>query len=56
VPLLPHHPDRPNIVDYGREVVERVNNITFVLETKKKDELTIKLLDDPKIFIARRSP
>jgi hypothetical protein len=40
----------------GREVTERVKKTTSVPETKKKEELPMKLLDDPKIPTARRKP
>jgi hypothetical protein len=39
----------PDIVGCGREVVERVKKTTSVPKTKKKEELPMKLLDDPKI-------
>jgi hypothetical protein len=44
---------RPDVVGYGREVVEGVKKATSVSETKKKEELPMKLLDDPKILTAR---
>jgi hypothetical protein len=47
---------RPDIVGCGREVAERVKKTTSVPETKKKEELPMKLLDDPKIPIARQNP
>jgi hypothetical protein len=47
---------RPDVVGYGREVAKRVNKTTSLPETKKKDELPLKLLDDLKILTARRSP
>jgi hypothetical protein len=47
---------RPDVVGCGREVIERVKKTTSVLKTKKKEELSMKLLDDPKIPIARRNP
>jgi hypothetical protein len=40
---------RPAIVGCGREGAERVMKTTSVPETKKKEELPMKLLDDPKI-------
>jgi hypothetical protein len=40
----------------GWKVTERVKKITSLPETKKKEELLMKLLDDPKIPIARRNP
>jgi hypothetical protein len=39
-----------------REVVERVKKTTSVLKTKKKEELPMKFLDDPKIPTVRRNP
>jgi hypothetical protein len=47
---------RPDIVGCGQEVTERVKKTTSVLETKKNEELSMKLLDDPKIPTARRNP
>jgi hypothetical protein len=47
---------RSNVVGCGREVAERVKKTASVLKTKKKEELTMKLLDDPKIPRARRNP
>jgi hypothetical protein len=47
---------QPDVVGYGREVDERVKKIISVPKTKKKDELSMKLLDDPKIPTARRNP
>jgi hypothetical protein len=47
---------RLDIVDYRREVAERVKKTTSILETKKKEELPMKLLDDLKILTARRNP
>jgi hypothetical protein len=47
---------RPNVVGCGREVAKRVKKTTSVSETKKKKELPMKLLDDPKIPTARRNP
>jgi hypothetical protein len=47
---------RPDVVDCGREVAERVKKTTSVPETKKTEELPIKLLDDPKIPTARQNP
>jgi hypothetical protein len=47
---------RPDVVDCGREIAERVKKTTSVPKTKKKEELPIKLLDDPKIPTARRKP
>jgi hypothetical protein len=44
---------RHDVVDCGREVPERVKKTTSVPETKKKEELLMKLLDDPKIPTAR---
>ncbi|KAK1607395.1 hypothetical protein QYE76_031068 [Lolium multiflorum] len=47
---------RLDVVGCGREVAERVKKTTSVPKTKKKDELSLKLLDDPKIPTARRKP
>jgi hypothetical protein len=47
---------RLDVVGCGREVVERVKKTTSVQKTKKKDELPLMLLDDPKIPTARRKP
>jgi hypothetical protein len=47
---------RLDVVDCGREVVEQVKKTTSIPETKKKEELPMKLIDDPKIPIARRNP
>jgi hypothetical protein len=47
---------RHDVVGCGREVAERVKKTTSVPKTKKKDELPLKLLDDPKIPTARRKP
>jgi hypothetical protein len=44
---------RPNVVGCGWEVAERVKKTTSVPKTKKKEELPMKLLDDPKIPIAK---
>jgi hypothetical protein len=40
---------RPDVVCYGGEVAERVKKTISVPETKKKEELPMKLLDDLKI-------
>jgi hypothetical protein len=45
-----------DVVGSGRKVIERVKKTTSVQETKKKEELPMKLLDDPKISTARRNP
>jgi hypothetical protein len=42
---------RPDVVGCGREVAERIKKTTSVPKTKKKEELSMKLLDDPKIPI-----
>jgi hypothetical protein len=47
---------RPDVLDYRREVAERVKKTTSVPETKKNEELPMKLFDDPKIPTARRNP
>jgi hypothetical protein len=44
---------RPDIVGCGREVDERVKKNTFGPETKKKEELSMKLLNDLKISTSR---
>jgi hypothetical protein len=44
---------RPDVVGCGRKVTDWVKKTTSVLETKKKEELPMKLLDDPKILTAR---
>jgi hypothetical protein len=44
---------RPDVVGCGWEAVERVKKTTSVPKTKKKKELPMKLLDNPKIPIAR---
>jgi hypothetical protein len=44
---------RPDIVGCGREVAERVKKTISVLETKEKEDLLMKLLDDSKIPTAR---
>jgi hypothetical protein len=52
-------PEWPDVVGCGQEVTERVKKTTsFVPETKKKkkkNELPMKILDDPKILRARGS-
>lgn len=40
---------RPDVFGCGQEDVERVKKTTSVPETKKKEELPMKLLDDPNI-------
>jgi hypothetical protein len=47
---------RPDVFGCRREVVERVNKTTSVLKMEKKEELSMKLLDDPKILTARQNP
>jgi hypothetical protein len=47
---------RPGIIGCGQEVAERAPKATTVLETKQKDEPTMKILDDLKIPTARRIP
>jgi hypothetical protein len=44
---------QPDVVGCGWEVAKRVKKTTSVQKTKKKEELPMKLLDDPKIPIAR---
>jgi hypothetical protein len=46
---------RPDVIDCGREVAERVKKTTFVPKTKK-EELSMKFLDDPKIPTVRQNP
>jgi hypothetical protein len=46
---------RPDFVGCGREVAERVKKTTSVSKTKKKKELPMKLLDDPKNPTGRRN-
>jgi hypothetical protein len=46
-------PSRPDVIGCRREVAERVKKTISVPETKKNEELPMKLLDDPKIPIAR---
>jgi hypothetical protein len=47
---------RSDVVGCRWEVAERVKKTTSVLKIKKKEELPMKLLDDPKIPTARRNP
>jgi hypothetical protein len=47
---------RLDVVGCRQEVTERVKKTTSVPETKKKEELSMKLLVDPKIPTARRNP
>jgi hypothetical protein len=47
---------QPDVVGCGREVAEQVKKTTSIPETKKKEELPMKLLDNPEIPIARRNP
>jgi hypothetical protein len=49
-------PSQPDVVGCGWEVAERVKKTTSIPERKKKEELPMKFLDDPKIPIARRYP
>jgi hypothetical protein len=44
---------QPDVVVCRREFSERVKKTTSVPKTKKKEELWMKLLDDPKIPTAR---
>jgi hypothetical protein len=46
---------RSDVVGCGWKVAERVKKTTSIPEMKK-EELSIKLLDDPKIPTARRNP
>jgi hypothetical protein len=47
---------RPDVVGCGREVAKQVKRTTSDRKTKKKEELVMKLLDDPKIPTARQKP
>jgi hypothetical protein len=47
---------QPDVVGCGQKVAKRAQKATSVLETKKKDEPPMKLLDDLKIPTARSSP
>jgi hypothetical protein len=47
---------QPDVDGCGRNVAERILKTTSVPKTKKKDELPMKLSDDPKILTARRNP
>ena len=47
---------RTGVVGCGEEVAKRIKKITSAPETKTKDELLMKILDDPKIPTSRRSP
>jgi hypothetical protein len=47
---------RSDVVGCGWEVAERVKKTTSVPKTKKKEELLMKLLHDPKIPTARQNP
>jgi hypothetical protein len=47
---------RPDVVGCELEVAEQAQKATSVLETKKKDESPMKLLDDMKISTTKRSP
>jgi hypothetical protein len=40
---------QPDVVGCGREVAERIKKTTSVPDTKKKEKLPMKLLDDLKI-------
>jgi hypothetical protein len=46
----------PDVVGCEREVAERVKKTTSIPEMKKKEELPMKLIDDPKIPTARQNP
>jgi hypothetical protein len=48
-------PSRSDVVGCGWKVAERVKK-TISIPEMKKEELLIKLLDDPKIPTARRNP
>jgi hypothetical protein len=47
---------RHAVIGCGREVAEWAEKATSIQEMKKKDELPMKLLDDPKIPTTRRNP
>jgi hypothetical protein len=47
---------RLEVVGCGREVTERVKKTTSIPKMMKKEELSLKLLDDPKIPTATRNP
>jgi hypothetical protein len=47
---------RLDVVGCGQKVAKRVKETTSARKTKKKEELPMKLLDDPKILTARRNP
>jgi hypothetical protein len=47
---------RPDIGGCGREVTKHIKKTTSVPETKKKEKLPMKLLDDPNIPTTRRNP
>jgi hypothetical protein len=49
-------PSQPDVVGCGQEVAKLVKKTTSLPKTKKKEELPMKLLDDPKIPTARRNP
>jgi hypothetical protein len=46
-------PSRHDVVGCGREVDERIKKNTFGSETKKKEELSMKLLDHLKISTSK---
>jgi hypothetical protein len=46
----------PDVVGCGQEVAEQVKKTTSVPEMKKKEELSMKLLDNPKIPTSRQNP
>jgi hypothetical protein len=46
---------QPDVVGCRREVAEQVKKTTSIPETKK-EELPMKLLNNPEIPIARRNP
>jgi hypothetical protein len=46
---------RPGVVGCGRKVAEWVKKTTSVPKMKKKEELPMKLLDDPKILTASQT-
>jgi hypothetical protein len=46
---------RSDVVGCGQKVAERVKKSTSIPEMNKKDELPMKLLNDPKILTTSRS-
>jgi hypothetical protein len=46
----------PDVVGCRRKVTQWIKKTTSIPKTKKKEELPMKLLDDPKIPTSRRNP